>query len=722
MSKNMKRLSIGVIVLVLVSLPLFLYKGGYIVGGDDTKLYYVFPEMFLKNYAFSIISDNTLAGANSGYFPVSYFAPMFLFLWVLKLVPLNTQFLAYGLNLAIGFLFTYKLLQSLRRENSVLGITSYLIASLTFIFSPFLIGTLYKHQLLSMYLISVIPATIYFVSRAIREDKVYLNVLGVLIFSLFSTTLNSLPWIAGFVVASLPLIIYLLIHQKNFIKHSLIACVSFLALNFYWIFFFIHSQIFGQGLSTTTQTYSSNDFIGDNLRIIESVSRMFSPLSQVFQNFLPNALLGFKLENLVPVTVLIVIVVGLIKVKQGARIYIYIVAALLLSWFLISPNMGSFGPKLFVFMSRSIPFFTMFRNMFDKFSLPLAFYYSLSFGLALVILGKSKSYLVRSLLLMSGVVVISVMGRSLLQQNSKWTNYFSGEFNSDYMSLIEYLKEQPDESRVLWLPLNGPTYANIEDANNAGSYYSGLSPLHLLSGRSDYAGRFSFITPSDIYFGEKVFNSIKAKNYEEVGEALMMLNAKYIIVDKQVLPKDISDFMYGGVDSPMLKMQNEEFYTEILGGKIRDFGNRYSLYLVNQKYQNDRIYIADGNESSIISDSGLKYRKISSNEYLIQYPKSQVDRVLVFLDPYYRNWHLEYSGKNGNLNLDDKQSIAFEYANAWSIESDEISRINTEGDYVELRLKFKPAAYSAAAYIVSIIAFATSITIIIYGYKKRRIL
>src|SRR5258708_14415452 len=99
------------ICIILFVVPFIIWGNTYLVGGDDTRLYYVFPLQFLKNYSFNIISDNTLAGAMTGYASVAYFAPVFFTIWLFKFIPfLITQIILYVLNLALGFLFCYKLI------------------------------------------------------------------------------------------------------------------------------------------------------------------------------------------------------------------------------------------------------------------------------------------------------------------------------------------------------------------------------------------------------------------------------------------------------------------------------------------------------------------------------------------------------------------------------------------------------------------------------------
>src|SRR3989344_16881 len=82
-----------VIAIALFLIPNLFWGNLYIVGGDDARLYYLYPLEYLKNFSFNVMSGNTLGG-NLGYMPVSYSAPNIAFLAVLKyLFPfVHTQF------------------------------------------------------------------------------------------------------------------------------------------------------------------------------------------------------------------------------------------------------------------------------------------------------------------------------------------------------------------------------------------------------------------------------------------------------------------------------------------------------------------------------------------------------------------------------------------------------------------------------------------------------
>src|SRR5215469_16338300 len=111
MIEKFKRANYQITILLAIAIVLFLipnlfWGNLYLVGGDDSRLYYIFPKEFL-NFAFKMTSDNALSYLG-GYYPKSNFASLFFIIFLFKHIPfVNVQFFMYGLNLACGFIFFY---------------------------------------------------------------------------------------------------------------------------------------------------------------------------------------------------------------------------------------------------------------------------------------------------------------------------------------------------------------------------------------------------------------------------------------------------------------------------------------------------------------------------------------------------------------------------------------------------------------------------------------
>lgn len=721
--------------LFLLSIPFLLWGNTYLVGGDDTRLYYVFPKAFLDHYAFTIVSDNTLGGAMTGYAPVSYFAPIFFIIYLLKSIPLiNTQMLLYGLNLALGFIGFYKLSSLYISKNNKTFYIS-IFAGLFYVSSIYLTKTMYVNQLLSLYLISIVPWMLYFFVKGVREMNIRLVMISVLIYSIGSTTINTLPWFAAVIVALLPILIYeAFLAKGTFLKYALLFIIVTFLLNFYWIFHLLYPYFHPSGLPGLLEYYSSSDFVQDNIRIITGVSQLYSPINIPFNQMDTNFFDTFSLYTVFQGVFFAVIVIAAIlirKLKEESTLYLIALASFLIAWFCFSPDLGNWGRGLFLYFSMHIPFFTMFRNMYDKFALPLSLTYALLFAISFSIVAQKlkKNYFI----ILSCLISIILLGNfytsgQYLKQHVNDSTKFSGTFADDFTDLSNYLKSLHDPSHVVWIPLNGPTYANIKDKNLPDHYFSGLSPLRALSDMSDYAGRFGFITQSDLFLGDKLFTLLEKKDYEKVGRILQERNAKYVIVDHQHLPSSLVSFMYGGDKQTLLSAQGPAFQKVLLGQKIKDFGDTYSLYYINPHFANDKVYLSDTFQSTPEDFNELQYKKIASYLYDIDVYNLKKEKNLLFLEPYSQNWVLYLESNSGKKEYGKGEDmLVYTYANGWKLSEKVIKErygkdfysSNADGSInVHMQLYFYPQRYSFFAYLVSGITF---LLIVLYLLQYVRI-
>lgn len=727
MSEKVRKIIILCLFFGLVALPIIIQGNLYFVSGDDMRLYYIFPEKYLKNFTFNIISDNTLGGANTGYYPTSQMAPMlYVILLLKKIVPfINTQYLMYGLNYASGFLFFYFFVSIWLKTENIFSFFAKILAGLFYIFSPLLVGTLYRNQLMSIYLLALMPASLFFFSKAVLNKKYIYSIVVALILSVFSTTLNTCPWSIPILIAGIPFFIVLFwFRKRSFVVNTLVLSFVLLVLNMHWIFHFVNSNINNTGIAGSLSYFSTDEFKKENIRGILGVSTLLSPLEPVLvmvdYNFRQNFTL-ISLKNIIFIMIIVFAGIFINRVTNRKILKFYFVGLIgfLLSWFLFSPNLGNWGPGLFLKFATTLPFATMFRNMWDKFALPFAFYYSALLVCSLFILDKivKNKKMLNLLLIFVFVVLISDTGsffkpRTQIEGN---TATVSGEFNDDFSNLTNYLQKLENQSRVLWIPMTAPNYVSVEDKFNIGHYYSGLSPLRVLIGRGDYAGRFAFMLPSDVFYGDKLIEMLKQEKYAEFAINMQRMNVGYIVLDKQDLPASMKPYLFDA-DMKYLKFQNDALKNELLGQKIKDFGDRYSLYEINTKYLSDRLYLTGSYDVYPKDYSGLQYNKVDSYLYKIQIPDLKDVKKLVFLDPYYKDWVL-YLNKSGNSIPFEKgkNTIVQGWANGWEIDPAEIKKGYSEllyeynadgGINLSFDLYFEPQKYNQLLYPFTIVAYA----------------
>jgi hypothetical protein len=112
-----KLINFGVIIFLLL-LPYSLFEGKMFLGGDDTRLFYVFPKEYLSNIPFFSWTNLSSVGWNFSY---QSFLP-FVELWALISEFISSKivlsYLSLSLPLILGFVFIQKLIKVLLDGNN----------------------------------------------------------------------------------------------------------------------------------------------------------------------------------------------------------------------------------------------------------------------------------------------------------------------------------------------------------------------------------------------------------------------------------------------------------------------------------------------------------------------------------------------------------------------------------------------------------------------------
>ena len=741
----MKRIIwLGFIFILFTLIPFLLWGNLYFVGGDDSKLYYLFPFEYFKNFTLSLVSDNQL-GTVGNYFSEAYISLFSLLILGVKnlFFFLNTQFLMFGLNLSLGFLFFYLLLGIWIKNDNWYDFWAKILASLAYTFSIFSFYTLWSSQLFSLYLVSIFPISLYLFIRAIQDNRPSFIVFNALLLTIFSVLLFSIPWVAALIIAVIPLLTYIFWqNRKRFMIVSLVLIVLIALLNFYWLFhFFYASYNLGKGNRDIITKTVSHDTRRENEYLIKSVSKnnqIVYPLLNLFHKNIQrdfgwpsyNIFLNWHLK-LLPFNIifpLIVILAGLF-LKKTKRKYSKLYFLSLLSWliviFFFTVNIGGWGLNLFLWLNEHVPGFVMFRNMYDKFGLAMAFSFAFLLGVSLKIIFdqiQNRSIKTIIIILLTGLVMLNakpfISGE--YSRTPLWLtkNSFTpiSDFNQDFYDLLAYIKKIDTSSRFLWLPLNNANYILIHDKKLQNHYYVGVSPLQFLARKTDFNGLLSF--PPDLSL--QLLKNIFKQNYKEVGLFFQRMNVKYIIVNNNASDEIKKSYLYGYYSrGDLYNAQGENLKKAILGRKISDFGRQYSLYEINSDFKNEKIYLT--NNLNVIPRDFLSvtYKKLASYKYEIKIKNLKGEKYLVFLDPYQRQWNLYFS-KNNRPFLTGSHEIVFDYANGWLIDPEKIKNAFPKDYYhlnsdrsidLILTLYFKPHDYFYAGILVSSI---TGICLILY--------
>jgi len=717
--------------LLLIIPTLFWNNPLYKIGGDDSLLYYIFPLEMIRYFLINIISNNNLSVLGVYGNQLYMFPFYFLILLFKNTLPfLNIQALFYGFNLGLGFLFFFYLLGLwIKSKNLNHNFLIKVIASVHYVFSCFTVYTLWQSQLFVMYLVAIFPLILYLFIKGVQENKKIYIILNSVILSIFSILLLSVPWFVALLISSFPLLFFFFLkNKKRFVIFSSIFILILILLNFYWLFHFVYSPFSSDHVAidiisgVTSQSFrNSNQYL---VRIVSAGNSLIFPFLALFHKNIQQQF-GWQTYNIFSQQYLILLYLNLVflipiilasfflrKTKtQDRQLYLYSLVSWLITLYFFTVKIGNWGVNLFVWLTLHIPGFVMFRNMYDKFGLALAFSYAFLFAISLkIVFDNISNARIKNFSLLVIFVIILLNAKPFIlgefYKYPMWTtkntyNTISG-FNSDFNDLIFYLKKMDEPSRFLWLPMNNANYIQISDKSLKNHYYSGVSPLQFLANKSDFNGKISFPARES----DEIFKGIKEGKYNLVGNYFRQFNVKYIIINRDISQDLQQSYLFGHA---LYDSQNMNFYNVVLGKLVRNFGKRYSIYEINSRFANEKIYITEDTHKFPTSFLQIKYRKKASYEYIIQVKNLTNKSYLVFLDPYHKQWELRLP--NSQIFINGSHKLVFDYANGWLLDPEYIRKNVSKQYYHEnvdgsidmtIKLFFKPQNYFIPGIIVSI--------------------
>lgn len=726
-----------VFALILFVVPLFWMGQFYFVGGDNSQLFYLMPRAMMDNYVFNIVSDNAL-GTLGVFGQQAYQALFFGMLHLFKSISsdaVNIQALFWGLNLAFSFLGFYWLLGLWIDGDDFDAQLIRVIGGVTYCSSLYIAATMWKHALYAMYLLALYPLVLYLFLRSVREQRPRVMILAALLATLFSVALMAVPWLAGALLVTLPLLVWHQLEYPRTFRYAVFFIVVLVGLNAFWLAPMAYSLV------TPGNTFGALQAPGENESIIREVTGQNNIAFPLLGGSMPRWVAemdGARLTMLSSGVLALTIVAAGVFVR-GSRSFLGIYLTAVISWlvaiYFYTVRIDSWGYNLFVWLNLHLPGFTMFRNNFDKFSIGIAFAFAFLAAISLTILIRQpfwKNYekTRRSFLLVLFALVILQAWpflRGGLWDKPMWTTKATyntiSSFNDDFNALVSYLKQQPGDAKYLWLPLNTAGYVQIADAELPGHYYSGPSPLRFLADKSDYTGRFSF-GPQEV--GDQLFQDIVDGNVGNVAALFRTMNIGHVIVNNDLNQDIINSYLYGVYSrGDLYHAQLSLLKPFVLGEHVRDFGDRYSLYKIKSDLLLGKIHLA----ASAISGGKVKWGKVSSGEYALTLDGLNGPAQLVFLEPFHGGWELITASGQKLAPLLAPHTRNYGYANAWQLDSASLAASLPQSDYslapdgslsLDIRLEFAPARWLPYGFVVSGIALAACLLYLATALMRRR--
>ncbi len=707
------------IITLLLLIPYFWFNNLFLVGSDDGHIYFFFPKEMFNNYLLNLPSNNMLSSIGF-YFPQYYQAIFVLIICIIKiLLPLiNVQSFFLGLNLSLGFLSFNKLLSLWIKDDTIK-----IISSLSYALSLFTF-TLWVNQLYSLYLIAIMPILIYYLLKLNLTNTLILSLL----ISITIFLLLSIPWILGLIISLTPFIINsFLKNKKEFTKNITLLIILVLIINQY-ILFFIYDSLITSKSTDILSNGLNNDFRKMNIITVKAVSARNTPLYPLLNLFHKNLQKDFNWNsykiyeswnlklmpiNLLFLTTLLLPLFYLRKIShKKKKFYLLSLYSWLIAIYFFTVNITQLGLDLFIKMTINIPGFVMFRNMFGKFSLAMAFTTSLLLSSSLNIIKELIKNYKRILIILTIIILLNsipfIKGDYINKKIWTTNNTYNTitDFNKDFYDLVNYIKEMNTTSRFLWYPLNQANYIQIRDENKTNHYYSGVSPLLFLTGKNDLNGFLSFPTNYQELLKQKIITG----KISEVLRILQKMNIEYIIINNDISDDLKNSYLYKYNETINLYEEQKKYEKIILGEHIKDFGQRYSLYKINNSYESKLIYLTTNKSEFPTSFENIDFKRESINNYTIKIKTLNKTQYLVFLDPYNDGWELLLNNKELRTN----HTIIFDYANSWELNNELFNKTNN----ITLTLYFRPQEYVKPLITLSIITVTLILLFLISEAKK----
>ncbi len=592
-------------VLVIVSLlilPFLIFGTRMHAEGDDSHLYFHYPELWTKNIANSSWMSFSTAGRQDQHF---FLLPILYIFWGLKSLGVPTfviQNVSLSVILILGFVFFQKMVGELLPEERKYR-TQLLFGASMYIFSPIILITPLRSYLAPIWLIAALPVLGFLLLRYIKTSELKYLALSGISAAIFSVAFNAVPWLFGLL---LPLGLGVIAGAWLFSSSEKLI---FLKRAFWWFLVISIAQSFwlipfasslrgssslgGQILSNDIKSSFSQTVMATNQgnTIIEPLLNLFHRQIQFNFGWASSATYAYWYNPLVPLSCIYVIILigGLIYAEgRSKRIFLMLLGGFLVALFLFTVRIGSLE-KLFL-MAGMLPGFAMFRNFYNKFALGYVQLYAAVITFSLIYIKNGvRSRIVKNGLLGIGFLAIALNAVPLftgeiMNSNLEDSAHIKRNIHvpAEYLSFMKSMGETlPQNANVFDVPF-GVGYAIIAEpgSNHA---YSGKSPVKLLSGVTDFSGKLSF--PSQI--AKQVNTYIEERDYQKLKHLFSSMHINYVLQTKNT-PQELLDSPL--FDKSVLDKTDNQFRQEMYGQRIlaSSHGN-YELY----KLKNDDETLPD---------------------------------------------------------------------------------------------------------------------------------
>lgn len=681
------------IVIFLIVLPFFLFKGRLFLGGDDTRFYYAYPSEFLNSLA--LYSWNNISSLPY-YIPNHYWMPFVFALSLLdgifnsKILLLNMSFSSV---LILGFIYFQKFIRELIGEERVISFVS----SLIYVLSPITLVSIWFF-LAPVWLIALFPIVAYYYLCFIHRGKGADIVKAVIWSILFSFVYFSIPWILGFAIPLIGGLIFVLIFVENPFKKTFKRTIIFgffiVSSQLFWLIPFARSLVSGGSAGLGTKVVSSDLAISYRNTVLSTATdNIVYPLLNLYHRkmvfefgwHLKDTFTNFY-DHILPINIIFIVILflGVIKFNQvlpknQKKIYIFFLASFIVALYFCTINIG-FLKEVFILLG-SLPGFAILRNFTDKFALSYIIIYSTLLALSLYVIKKSNKFYGLILAVVVIVTLINFIPTKQVISYPLWKTknvYTTVNLPEEYMSFVKKAKLTiPNTTNVIAFPQNITAYAIIAEDNGINTYV-GTSPFKFFTGINDLTGTDSYPP----YISVQVHDLIMKRDYENLLKFLSQINTGYVMVSNNIPEEVKKSYLF---DRNYIKLQDKKLIDSIAGKQV-----------LKSSKGNYVIYKLKNSPQIISSSSNIQYRKISPIDYEIKVKNLKGKQQLLFNETYHPGWKLYVTNRGSIVNsdysslyplgksvFDNSHKEVVPYGNSWVISPDVIKDNFNNSSYKE---------------------------------------
>jgi hypothetical protein len=713
------------------------YAGRLNLGGDDSRLYLVYPWTWIENVGLRTIYYD---GAFSQYSQQFFIIPYLLFIAFLKLFIPNAyllQTVIFTLALLGSFIAFQRLLAHLTGSTN----TNQFIAAGAYTCSPILLQFLFPDPLQYLFLPVYIPLIILTFLKYLKNPHSILLLAAIVWSTLFSVILHGIPWILPMLVVILATLI---LSASNFSKSTILAFLkksiiftSIIAVSqSFWIYPLVQQlQSSNSRLSGILSLENDNQF-EKSINSNSSHLNIFFPLLNLphfgLQNKFNWPLYNFFVDyyqfSAAISLIYIFLLLTLVSSKNKTKLEKIVIIALLISLALYTANI--YLIKNLYIIAGSIPGFIMFRNFFDKFAFTFVFFWAgaVYFSLQRIKSNRFKGIIGTTVLvaiLLQAVPFISGQMLKLPSRSLDTTFYQRGLQNIEVIRKDLEQLDSESVGTVLSLPFTNASYDIIAENNKVS--YIGISPIPVFTSKKSIAGKMSI--PAEIF--ERFELAIIFQQETQLQQLLNFLNVTHLIKYKNIPP----EFYQTSYFSSSLGLAEQEW---LLSTSIVNCNQELtSLSICTLKNQQNELFYSPtiphprsadffnnaDFDSDFLLQTNIKFNtsdlvhaeiedtKISPEEYSLQIElPSQNDSLIVMKDIFREGWKVYHKDTLVNL----KTFPVNKFHTGILLEYSEIADYLDSENKVWLSLRFQPHQNFFIGSIISILTLLSFTITVVY--------